>query len=235
MKKVYKIDIKHQLKSFRTGFWILFWTSLCLPIIGFIEGFIFLDYRTLILIVFGIWLVSAVLIAIPLHAEYLSRNWNTLFSVDIDSKTVEIHENGERFVFQFSEIRTERHLLKMHNPALEHYKGGRPIAIEYYGYVRVITPNDKEFFITSLMADPFNFPLHIDSTIYRVPSIDDKISKDSRIKKTEQWSDLKVNKFVEEFDALTTEELIYKLENKSKYTKDAIEATQRILQKRNIN
>jgi hypothetical protein len=173
------------------------------------------------------WSVTSVLFLMPFHIQYLMRNWDTKLIIDNELKTIEIQENRQTFKYKFSDISTERHLLGHHRT-----KSYQPIPFDYYGYVKIKTADKKCFIVTSLMADPFKFPLKIDSTKYRLTFIERDIPEEEIKRRNDQIREQKINEFRESFDKLTDDKLIYKLENRDKFDKEAIIAAERIMEQR---
>jgi hypothetical protein len=229
MREIYKIDLKHQLRSFRECFKIL---AFCM--VGVLIGYFFWPGENNVIeaLVLGLlfWLVVAVVPALLFHLPYLSENWRTKLTIDKVAKTVEIEKDGIVHKYNFDELKTERHLLGHYRPDRE--KSYQPIPFDYYGYVKIKTTYKKSFIVTSLMTDPFDFPLTIDSTKYRFPFFEEEISEDEIKRRNKQYKEDKVNKFVETFDKLADENLNYKIENREKFERDAVEAAERIMEKR---
>lgn len=146
---------------------------------------------------------------------------------------IEIHNGQTVDSFKFSDIAIQRHILG-------HYKPGRkkswtPIPFDYYGYINIKTNDDRNFTITSLIANPFKFPLKIDSTIYRFPFIKTEITKKDlevikalKIEETER----RINYFIKNFSSISKEELEMKLKNEEMLDKNAKIAIERILERK---
>jgi hypothetical protein len=167
MTRDYKIDIRHQLKSFRECFVTLGWTIAAM-IIGTvaIKG---MDIKTMAVICGLFWLVASVGMTLPFHINYLMTNWDTKLTVDNEKKEIQITDAGQTVDYKLSDIKVTRHLCG-------HYKPGRtkswtPIPFDYYGYLQIKTKDNKDFFVTSLMIDPFEPPIPVDKTEYRFPII----------------------------------------------------------------
>ncbi len=168
---------------------------------------------------------------LPFHIQYLIKNWNTKLIIYDAEEKIEIHNGQTVNSFKFSDILIQRHILG-------HYKPGRkkswtPIPFDYYGYVNIKTIDDKNFTITSLIADPFNFPLKIDSTIYRFPFIKNEITKKD-IENTEtikaNETEHRINIFIKNFESISKEELKLKLENEDILDENAKIAIRRVLE-----
>ncbi len=189
-----------------------------------------LDFKTMLVLGLLFWFVTSLAVTIPFHVQYLLRNWNTKLVVDNVSMTIEIQENGQIFKYKFSDITTERYLLGHHRPYI--HKGWQTIPFDYYGYIKINTVDKKHFIVTSLMTDPFEFPLTIDATKYRFPFIEKEISEDEIRKRNEQVREGRISGFMDKFEKLPDDKLLYKLENRDKFDKDAVTAVERIMAQR---
>ncbi|MDB5200985.1 MAG: hypothetical protein JWQ27_394 [Ferruginibacter sp.] len=167
MTTEYKIDLRHQLKSFRECLYLLAWT-----IGAFIIGVFVVDdqdYKPLLIICLLFWLVTCVGMALPFHINYLKANWKTKLIVDNNLKSIEIIQSGKVFSYDVSQIQVTRYILGHYRP--DRTKSWTPVPFDYYGFLQVTTNDDKEYFLTSLMLDPFNSPLPIHRTEYEFPII----------------------------------------------------------------
>ncbi len=167
MKSIFKIDIRHQYKSSRECFFLLLWTATAAIIFSIVYKNT--DYQTIFWFGLSAWFITAPLLALPFHLNYLKKNWNTKMIIDDSLQTIAIIQSSERFIYNLAEIKVSRYILG-------HYKPGRskswtPIPFDYYGYLIVETKDKKEFYLTSLMLDPFNSPLKVDTTYYDLPFI----------------------------------------------------------------
>lgn len=167
MKSVFKIDITHQYKSSRECFYLLLWIATAAIIFSIISNDI--NYQAIFWFALIFWFITAPLLALPFHLSYLKKNWNTKLIIDDNLQTLEIMQSGQSFIYNLTDIKVNRYILG-------HYKPGRtkswiPIPFDYYGYLIVETKDKKEFYLTSLMLDPFNPPLKVDITFYELPFI----------------------------------------------------------------
>jgi hypothetical protein len=174
------------------------------------------------------WLMF--IITIPFHIHYLIENWNTRLLIDTERQTATIESRKESFTYDFKDLKTERHLVGHHRPGI--IKSYRPVPFDYYGYIKIKTKDNNIFYITSLMTDPFDFPLTIDSTKYRIPFIEGEVSEEEIKRRNEQYWEGRINEFVETFDKLPDENLLYKIDNKEKFEREAVEAAKRIMDSR---
>jgi len=165
--KEFKIDLRHQFRSFREGFYILAWTIGAAIVLPFFMRDI--DFWTMFVIFILFWLVTSVGMSLPFHINYLKTNWRTKLIVDNHAKTIRIIKSGQVFNYNFSEIKITRFILGHYRP--DRTKSWTPIPFDYYGYLKIETDDNKTHYLTSLMLDPFNSPLPINNTEYEFPII----------------------------------------------------------------
>ena len=163
----YKIDFRHQIRSFRECFITLAWTMIAVIVAPFvIEG---MDYMTMFVICILFWLTPSVAMTLPFHINYLLANWQTRLIVDDNLKTIKIIQSGLSYDYKISDIHVTRHILGHYRP--DRTKSWTPIPFDYYGYLQIKTSDNKKVILTSLMLDPFNPPLPFDITEYGFPII----------------------------------------------------------------
>ncbi|MDB5256755.1 MAG: hypothetical protein JWM14_1450 [Chitinophagaceae bacterium] len=147
--EVYKIDIKHQLLSIRPCINLLLFQL----VIGIILYFLMEEKTVLVIaILFGIF---NFIIVSPLQINYFMLNHATQLTVDRLNKTFTLQQDGHNYHYDFTDVTTERLV-------------SAEVKIKYtnnpfngYGGVKIMTNDGKIFYISSLMADPFDFPLPI--------------------------------------------------------------------------
>ena len=229
MKKEYKLNFKNQYNSSKKCFNILLWLLILLPFIIYFKKGNFSIEIFIFAIIF--WLLTSFTMILPFHIQYLIKNWNTKLIINETAEKIEIYIGKTVNIFKFSEIETQRHILGHYKPG--RHKSWTPIPFDYYGYVNIKTNDDRNFAITSLIADPFKFPLKIDSTIYGFPFIKKEITKKDiesiKATKTEE-TERRINYFIENFKSISIEELKKKLENEKVLDKNAKIAIERILE-----
>jgi hypothetical protein len=170
VKELFQIDIRHQLKSSKQIFIGFVWIMVSM-IIG---HFFIADSKLSEMLTIGLifWLFTSVGMILPFHIQYLITNWNMKLVIDHELGILEIVKSGITHSYKFSDLKLTRCILG-------HYKPGRtkswtPIPFDYYGYIEVKTNDDKRLYLTSLMIDPFNFPISISNTKYGFPFITGK-------------------------------------------------------------
>lgn len=167
MTTEYKIDFRHQVRSFRECFITFAWTMGAFIVAPFvIDG---IDYMTLFVICMLFWLVTSVAMTLPFHINYLLANRQTKLIVDDNLKTIKLIQSRQEYNYKISDIKVTRHILGHYRP--DRTKSWTPIPFDYYGYLQIRTKDNREVYLTSLMLDPFKPPLPVDKTEYGFPII----------------------------------------------------------------
>ena len=228
MKLEFKVDLKHQLKSSKET-WIILCYFIAFPIIISLIRNQNPINMTLTMILF--WFILNVLLLLPIHIYYLLKNWNTKLIIFPDSNKIEIVENNIKYEFDLDKIYTERVIAAFHRDGF--ITGIVPFL--YYGFVRINTQS-KSFLITSLMANPFDFPIPINRTKYGYTTARRYFTNEEIKQRQSESENLKENRvkfFIESFKDLDSEELKYKLETSELFCEEALTAAKRILDSRN--
>lgn len=226
MKQEFKINFKDQAHSIKQCIYMLVPIILAVIFFEIQNQELNSEAAFFTLIIFGILFLG---MALPFHIQYLFTNWNTRLVIDFNSKKIQIIQGNKTSVFNISEIVTERiigHQDSYKNP------------LKYYGFVRIKTKQNEMFIISSLMANPFKFPLKIDSTKYCLPYIKKNYSAaelEILTLEEKEAKERRINIFTNSFENLSTKELIYKIENKKEFQIEAITAAERIIKERTNN
>ena len=167
MTREYKLDLRHQVRSFRKCFVTLAWTVVAV-VVGLlvIKG---IDFWSILTICVLFWLVTSVIMTMPFHINYLMANWRTKLLIDDNQKTIQIIESGQANKYNIADIEVTRHILGHYRP--DRKKSWTPIPFDFYGFLKIKTNDNKVTYLTSLMLDPFNPPLPVDKTEYGFPII----------------------------------------------------------------
>jgi len=231
MKKIFKLNFTHQFKCLKESLSYLLLVAICFGLfIFFTKGSYYVE---MIAIGFAYWFITSFIFVLPLHIQYLRANWDTELTVDPFLKKIEIKQNGSTYSYKFSELKTLRYLGN-------NFKSGKKIHHKHlptsnYAYVKIKTVDGKLFIITSLMADPFNFPLEINNTQNGILFIHPDLTKQDRDEykiKIKNDREDKIEHFMQLFQSLSTAELQSKLEKKHTLVIEAAIATERILEQR---
>lgn len=223
MRQEFKINFKNQLYSIRQFIYLLI--PVIIVIIFFEIQNLDLNSEAGVFTIVGFFAFFLILI-LPFHIQYLIENWNTKLIVDNNSKKIKIIQGNKISEFNINEIYAER--------IIGHQDSWKS-PFKYYGFIRIKTKNNEEYIITSLMANPFKFPLKIDKTKYSLPYIKKSLTKaelEDLISEEKENKERKVNFFTNSFKNLSTKELILKIDNKKEMQIEAVIAAERIIKER---
>jgi len=182
MKERYKIDLKHQLKSYRNGFMMviyLFFGVLAIFLFGYSDEFLNLFLYTLI--AHGLFSLPAFF----LHLTYYLDNFKLIVKIDESRDEIIFNKRDKNYKYKISELtKIERNIQKDFKfPKWQ--QNWIPISWRYYGFIRIETPDQNTFNLTSLIIDIVNPPINSRTTRYRIlpflkESLKDKLKKDQK-------------------------------------------------------
>ena len=221
MKQEFKIDLKNQYKSMRHCLILFVITSFgTIVVAGIVEKNFNLNSALLIFLFSALFFLGMVL---PFHIQYLYQNWNTKLIIDSNSQIIQIKERSQNFECNLSEIIVERVIC---------HQSSYKTPFKNYGFLRIITKQNQNFVITSLMIEPLKIPLKINETKYRIPFIKTELSKAELAELILDQNQIKTNKiaiFTKSFEDYSSEKLTFMLENRKTLQSEAIIAIEKIL------
>jgi hypothetical protein len=226
MLHTYKVNFKYQRKSVRNNF-------LGFPMIFFIlfylgiTGRIIYSVSVTLVIILTISFVLSLTITLPYHIQYLLENWLTEMTINRLENKLIIKSKGCFFEYDLNEIYVQLIVAATHKPGRFNNISIFPIC--YYGYVELRCPDNQTFYITSLMMDPFNFPLPVNNIRYTIPFIRKRLPMKIKRSLIHSYKLTKLNEYKSKFCKVSDETLFEKLQNKAKYDKEAIKAAEEIL------
>lgn len=229
MKHTYKIDARHQFRSSRKSLYYVYVAIAVIAGGSFIFQYMFSWWMILLIGTLPIWL--AVLMLMPFYIQYLNENWNTILSIDTEKQAITIEDKSGSFTYAVQDVRIIRYLVKHHKPGM--IKSYDPVPFDYYGYFKISAAGKKVFYITSLMVDPFDFPLPFQETKYGFPYINkSEPTVHDRRRQIEFTRQQKVEEYVERFSKLSDDTLREKVSNPKRYEVEAVEAAEYLLGQR---
>ena len=171
---------------------------------------------------------------IILLIEYFFENKNT--TLEIDSEFVIINRNGQSKSHKISEIETSTYNIGIY------YKNAIDNAARWstihsdFGYWDVKFENGERYYLSNLLVDFLHQEAFVENTKYRFrlfPYIDKSNSKKANeIKQIQEKN--KIEKFIDQYQSKNEKQLREILGNKKGYQKEAVEAAEIVLKKKNV-
>ena len=207
MKQTFQIDIKHQVKSISNGLW-----NIGLLTVALIFLWLFMNINPFEpFLIFGLllWTLFWFIPAIILHPVYYLLNRKTELIYNKEKKEFEIIQDKKTSIFKSGDIKLIERIYYSDYRLPKWQQNYIPMPWKKYGLIRIVTNEDKEFFLTSLMIDIINPPIDPTINTYRfIPFPPQTISqKRNELKKTAGFKRNQVEKFKIEFSGLTISEL----------------------------
>ena len=207
--QTYKIDFKHQVKSLSNGLWNIILTPIamiCLWLIFDINPF-----EKHILAVFLLYSFFWFIPALILHRLYFLMNKNIRFTYNTENGEYLISEGNKTFNFYNRDIKTIERIYFSDYRVPNWQQNWFPMPWRNYGLIRILTIDNEEFFLTSLMIDIVKPPVKPTINKYRFIPLPPKTEKQKQneIRLAEQNRKNKIDQFKTRFAKLSNSELKY--------------------------
>ena len=157
MTQVFKIDLKHQLKSISNGIWIILIVSLVMLYFWIIEDINPIQNNLLIL--FAIITLLYFLPALILHPLYYYINRKTKLKYNSEEKELILIDGDKSFQFKESDVEEIERVYFTDFKLPRRQRNFMTPTWRNYGLIRIMVKSKQEFILTSLMIDVVNPPL----------------------------------------------------------------------------
>jgi hypothetical protein len=231
MNKLYQIDREHQIKSISNGLKVLLWFPVAL-LVGYLLGItsqiLDPDFIAILLIYNSVLFLPALI----LHTTYYFANRDIKLETDTGTRSITIiNSKGKHHLLPEDIKKVERVIFNDYKHPKKH-QNWFPMPWRNYGYLRLITKDDRVFLLTSLLLDPLNPPIQLTKTIYSyITLLDDEIEEEA-IKKELEEQFLEVTEaYKTKFQNHSEEELKKKTVSNG-FRKEAVIAASELLQER---
>jgi len=213
MTQTFKVDIKHQVKSLSNGLWNFAMIPLALIVLWFWKGINPFDVELIIVVSLCnlFWLIPVFV----LHPTYYFLNKSTGLAIDLKNERVCITVKGNAMEFRMNELEEIERIYNSDNRHATWKQSYIPVAWRNYGLLRIVTSNNEEYFITSLMIDILNPPIQPTKnsfSLFPFPSNSYKKKQIEFIEREKMRRD-KINLFKMNFTKLSENDLKSKSES----------------------
>jgi hypothetical protein len=232
MRQTYKIDIKHQMKSISNGLWNIVLLPVAMLLLWLIKGINPLEpYLVIVLLLWTLfWFIPALI----LHPIYYSINRKTKFIYIMDKQEFKVIQNDNTYGFKDKDIKLVERIYYSDYRLPKWQQNYIPMPWRNYGLVRILTNNDEEIILTSLMIDIVNPPIRPTLDKYRFIPFPPKTLEQKRIdnKEAEESKKRRIEHFKLKFSELTIAELNNKTFDEG-LVEEAIIAAKELIAERN--
>ena len=207
MEQEFKIDIKHQIKSMSNGLWNFALIPIVLFLLWLLKGIN--PFDPFLIIGLLIWTLFWFIPVFILHPTYYSINRETKFIFNPEKKEIEIRQGATNSKFSQKDIREIERIYYSDYRLPKWQQNYIPMPWRDYGLIRILTNENQEFFITSLMIDIVNPPIEPTLNKYKYIPFPPKTmeQKRSEFKERENLKRNQINNFKTKFSKLTIKEL----------------------------
>ena len=218
MGQTYKIDIKHQMKSISNGLWNIGLLPVSMLLLWLIKGIYPLEPYIVIGLV--LWTLFWFLPAIILHPIYYSINRKTKFIYIPSKQEFKVIQNDITYGFKDKDIKLVERIYYSDYRLPNWQQNYIPMPWRNYGLIRILTNNDIEIILTSLMIDIVNPPIRPTLDKYKFIPFPPKTieQKKSDNNEAEENRKRRIEHFKLKFSQLTIAEL-----NKKTFDKGLVE------------
>ncbi|MEO9485462.1 MAG: hypothetical protein ABJG47_18525 [Ekhidna sp.] len=169
-------------------------------------------------ITIGAFLIFELLPTLIMHLNHYLNSKSLTVIINSDSRTIKFEKEEIKFNYEFDELTVKQHLSIYQKNKVD---GNKRISTPWsnYSYLKIRTPDNKEFRISSLILTKDEFLIEPIETKYSFwPSIS-SVYKDFQpeIERTERLRAVQLNNWKNKFSSLTTQELKSKLERPKDY------------------
>lgn len=232
MKRVYQINNKYQIKSISNGLMAI----PLIPVTLFIAYFLGYSDQLLDPIFVNILLLFYLILFLPaiiLHFTYYLENRKTKLEVNTNTNSF-IIQNSEGEILLTSD--NVKQVIQVIYSDFRHPKwqqNWQPMPWRNYGYLKIISKDDKAILLTSLMLDPLDPPIKPTKTEFKyLPFLDSTIEKELTQEEIAHQLRLEVEDYKEKFQYLSEEEVLRK-QLVNGFVKEAVIAAEEIIKERN--
>jgi len=210
MMQVFKIDVKHQIKSISNGFWNVSSIPVALFFLWLLKDINPFDP----ILIFGllIWTLFWFIPVLLLHPIYYSLNIKTELKYNPEKKELEIKQGSNLVKFEQNDIKQIERIYYSDYRLPKWQQNYIPMPWRNYGLLRIVTNDNQEFILTSLMIDIVNPPIKPSVNKYKyIPFPPKSIAqKRSELKNAKKLKKNQIESFKTKFSKLTIGELSYK-------------------------
>jgi hypothetical protein len=195
------------MKSISNGLWNIVLLPVAMLLLWLIKGINPLEpYLVIVLLLWTLfWFIPALI----LHPIYYSINRKTKFIYIVDKQEFKVIQNNNTYGFKVKDIKLVERIYYSDYRLPKWQQNYIPMPWRNYGLVRILTNNDEEIILTSLMIDIINPPIRPTLDKYRFIPFPPKTLEQKRIdnKEAEESKKRRIEHFKLKFSELTIAEL----------------------------
>ena len=209
MTQKFKIDIKHQVKSISNGLWNIGLLPVALIFLWLFKNIN--PFEPFLIIGLLLWTLFWFIPAIILHPIYYLINRNTEFIYNEEKKEFEIIQDKKTSIFKSGDIKLIERIYYSDYRLPKWQQNYIPMPWRKYGLIRIVTNENKEFFLTSLMLDIVNPPIEPTFNKFRMIPFPPKTieQKQKELNEIETLKRKEITNFKTRFSKMTISELSY--------------------------
>ncbi|MCL3782514.1 hypothetical protein EMN47_19190 [Prolixibacteraceae bacterium JC049] len=203
----FKIDIKHQLKSISNGLWNIGMLPVVMFFLWFIKGINPLEPYLVIGLL--LWTLLWFIPTLILHPLYFSINRKSKLIYNNDNQELKVIQDDNILKFKRKDIKVIERIYYSDFRLAKWKQNYIPMPWRNYGLIRILTYEDDEIFLTSLMIDIVNPPIKPTLNTYKFIPFPPKTlkQKQNEKKEVEESRKKRIEFFKMKFSTLTLTDL----------------------------
>jgi hypothetical protein len=234
MTSPHSISSKNILRTNKEGLIFI----IVMPIFGLTISYL-RDIRiesSLIIILIGFILLNCIP-SIYSFIMFYSINKNTVLNIDKVNGKILIQDKQKTIEHEISDITHIDRVVSIYYKNKIDNRARWPAPWTGYGFVRLTFDNGEKYIITSLILDPFEFPLEINNTHYKLfPDVNtENINKQDKEEVIHEQKRQMIEFFKVRFDRLDEQGLKNKIKEKENLVDEAKIAIEQIIKERSTN
>jgi hypothetical protein len=219
MNKIYRVNSGNQIKSIANGLKVLPLVPVALAV-GYFGGYTGSFWDPDFATVLFIWNLIIFLPEIILHISYYLTNRVTKLELDGESERLLITDSNGKHQIAPDMVKEVVRVIYKDYRLPQWQQNWQPMPWRNYGYLKLITKDNRVFFFSSLMLDPQHPPMEIKATLFKfIPLLDEGIESFSKSYENNPLNNLD-NEFYEldKIERLDDIQIKYIRNNKDQFT-----------------
>ena len=189
-----------------------------------------------IFIIFSAIILIMNIPSVLIYLNYYFENKDTSFTLDFDSKKIEITQNGMTKTYTINDVSESNYHLGIYYKNAIDRAGRIPMLVSDFGYWDLKFKNGDRYYLTNILHDFIHDTPFLGKTKYRFRMFTYINKSDSKqaVELKEKRKKTRIEKFVEQYESKNEKQLIEILDNSKSYQKEAVEAAKIVLKNKNV-
>ncbi|WP_298538060.1 hypothetical protein [uncultured Algibacter sp.] len=176
--------------------------------------------------------------SVLIYLNYYFENKDTSFTLDFDSKKIEITQSGMTKTYTINDVSESNYHLGIYYKNAIDRAGRIPMLVSDFGYWDLKFKNGDRYYLTNILHDFIHDTPFLGKTKYRfrmftyIKKNDNKkpINLNAKPKKEKTLTET----FIEKYKTKNEKQLLEILDNRNSYQKEAVKAAEILIENKNV-